>query len=108
MLLNMLYGMRQGDIKFKSFFEQYVTATQDIFKLKLKEECSYEKDLEVADAFNKQYIGKFKLVPSNYKNCQLLPGKSVYDEFLIKVKNEEVELLNMTTHPVEFSMYYSC
>ena len=26
----------------------------------------------------------------------------------IELKNEEVERLNMTTHPVEFDMYYSC
>ena len=26
----------------------------------------------------------------------------------IALKQEEVELLNMTTHPVEFGMYYSC
>jgi len=26
----------------------------------------------------------------------------------IALKNEEIELLNMTTHPVEFGMYYSC
>jgi glutamine synthetase len=26
----------------------------------------------------------------------------------IELKSQEVELLNMTTHPVEFGMYYSC
>ena len=26
----------------------------------------------------------------------------------IALKQEEIERLNMTTHPVEFAMYYSC
>jgi glutamine synthetase len=26
----------------------------------------------------------------------------------IELKRKEVERLNMTTHPVEFAMYYSC
>jgi len=29
-------------------------------------------------------------------------------EGYIDLKREEVERLNMTTHPVEFDMYYSC
>jgi glutamine synthetase len=26
----------------------------------------------------------------------------------VQLKREEVERLNMTTHPIEFEMYYSC
>lgn len=41
----------------------------------------------------------------------LTAGGVMSDESIdayIKLKSEEVERLNMTTHPVEFDMYYSC
>jgi glutamine synthetase len=46
------------------------------------------------------------------KDHEFLTRGGVFTEDMIagyvELKREEVERLNMTTHPVEFDMYYSC
>lgn len=77
-------------------------ADQDLYELSAEEAAdiptvasSLEQALDALDA-DREFLMKGDVFTSD-----MIDG-------YIELKREEVELLNMTTHPVEFGMYYSC
>ncbi len=90
MVVNLLIGMKEGDIKYKDFFEQYVTTTENIFELGLNRSCQYHEDLPSYDRMKMLYQGKFNLEKLDPRMMLVNPwGKGFFaDKFLRKIRHD--------------------